>query len=114
MLVRMARRTCAGSVKSTFGGVLLGGRFTSRFLIVQSSVDLGRFAQPRKSAFEIVNQIIDVLESNMDANRWTGRVPPCAGPQRGRISGDHQAFVSAPAVPELEKIHVIEERGECT
>src|SRR6516225_6846197 len=117
MPARMARRTCVGSAKSRLGGrgALSADRsIGSISLIVKSSADSSGGPQPGKSAFEVVDQITDILKPNVDANRGARRLPPRAGPQSRWISGHHQAFVSAPAVTELEKIHVIEERGECT
>src|SRR5262245_27305289 len=113
MPVRMARRTCVGSAKSRLGG--RGALSADRFIgSISFSADLSGGPQPGKSAFEVVYQIIGILKPNVDANRGARRVPPRAGPQSCWISGHHQAFVSATAVAELEEIHVIEERGECT
>src|SRR5271157_5276230 len=103
MPARMARRTSPGSARSNRGeaGALSAGCITG----LDSSSR--RRVEPRKAAFEIIDQVVDILKPDMDAHAWAGRLPPRAGTQGRWIRGDHEAFVAAPAVAELEQVHVI-------
>src|SRR2546423_10477467 len=106
----MARRTPTGSVGSSSpdaDAVSVCG--ITDWL---SPAPLRRRAHARETALEIGKQVIHVLKADVNAHGRAGRIPAGARPQSGWIGGHHEAFVSAPAVAQLEKIHVIKEGGE--
>src|SRR5258708_35504128 len=64
--------------------------------------------QPLEAAREVIDEIVDILEPGMDAQRRTGLAPRLGGAQLLRMARDDQALEAAPGIAHAEEVHAVE------
>src|SRR5258707_10319989 len=57
---------------------------------------------------EIVDEVVDILEPGMDAQRRTCLLPGPGGAQLLRVAGNDQALEAAPGIAHAEQRHAVE------
>src|SRR5229473_8242527 len=83
-------------------------------MAVQYSVRSARGgAEAVEAAREIVDEIVQILKSGMDAHGRTGAVPWFGGAQLFRMARDDQTLEATPGIAHAEKFHAVEHRLEC-
>jgi hypothetical protein len=70
-----------------------------------------RGTQPSKTRFKIRLQIFRILKTDLNAERWTTRVPFRSGAIGRAIKGYDQAFKATPRISHAEKRETIEHGG---
>src|SRR5262245_64133523 len=67
-----------------------------------------------KAAFEIADQVVDVLESDVQAHRRPARRPCRRRADAGAVEWNGQALEAAPRRADAEQAELVEERVNCT
>src|SRR5260221_10837310 len=65
-----------------------------------------------EAAREVVDEIVDILETGMDAQGRAIAAPGLRGAQGLRVGGDDQALEAAPRKTHAEELHTVEHRLE--
>src|SRR3979490_3023773 len=62
-----------------------------------------------KAAFEIADQVVDVLEPDVETHRRSAGRPSGRGADPGAVEGNGEAFESAPRCADAEQAELVEE-----
>src|SRR5262249_21695172 len=62
-----------------------------------------------KAAFQIGNQVLDVLEADVQAHGWATRHPFCCRPDVGAVEWNGQALEASPRWADAEEVERVDE-----